>query len=288
MKQNIFTSPRLLELKKKRRKVFFRKFLLFGLGFLIIFAGFAYISRINKLNISGIEIVGNKVVEAELIRGAVEEKLTGHYLWFFPKRNMFLYSKGDIVDILSLRFKRLKDINVTTKDGRTLEISVAERVPKYTWCGESLPEVNADIKSCYFLDETGYIFDEAPYFSGEVYFKFFGKVDTESPTPSGSYFSGVNFEKFISFKEALEAMKLEPVALYMVDDGDVKVYLSDESTLPMGPEILLKIDSDYQKVAENLQAAITTEPLQTDIKNKYSSLLYIDLRFGNKVYYKFR
>jgi hypothetical protein len=56
----------------------------------------------------------------------------------------------------------------------------------------------------------------------------------------------------------------------------------------MGPEIIFKIDSDFQKIAENLQAAITTEPLQTDFKNKYSSLLYIDLRFGNKVYYKFR
>ena len=192
------------------------------------------------------------------------------------------------MDILSDRFKRLKDINITSKDGKILEISVSERIPEYIWCGEGLPETGADIETCYFLDNTGFIFDEAPYFSGEVYFKFFGKVTTENDISSGVYFSETNFHKFISFKKLLEDMKLKPVALYIMDNGEVKVYLSDLSPLPMGPEIIFKVDFDFQKIAENLQAALTTEPLQTDFKNKYSSLLYIDLRYGNKVYYKFR
>ena len=51
--------------------------------------------------------------------------------------------------------------------------------------------------------------------------------------------------------------------------------------------ICVGLDSDFEKLAENLQAALMTEPLQSDFKNKFSSLLYIDLRFGNKVYYKF-
>ncbi|KKQ46157.1 MAG: hypothetical protein US65_C0044G0007 [Candidatus Yanofskybacteria bacterium GW2011_GWC2_37_9] len=82
-------------------------------------------------------------------------------------------------------------------------------------------------------------------------------------------------------------MKLKPIALYQEDNGDIKFFLSRENSSFMGPEIILKINSDFQKVAENLETALNTEPLQSNFKNKYSSLLYIDLRFGNKVYYKF-
>jgi hypothetical protein len=287
-KRNILNSPRLQELKKKRRKVLLIKFCIFSFVFLLIFIGSAFLSRINKLKISEIEIAGNKVVDTEIIKGVAEEELAGNYLWFFSKKNIFLYSKDGIVEALSNKFERLKDINITTKDNKILEISVTERIPKYTWCGENLPEINTEDKTCYFLDDGGFIFDKAPYFSGEVYFKFFGKVNTEDGIPSGSYFSEIDFEQFIVFKKSLEDMGLRPVALYVMENRDVKVYLSDESSLPMGPEIIFKIDSDFQKIAENLQAALTTEPLQTDFKNKYSSLLYIDLRFGNKVYYKFR
>ena len=73
----------------------------------------------------------------------------------------------------------------------------------------------------------------------------------------------------------------------MEDNGDIKVFLSGKKNQPW-PEIILKADSDFQKVAENLEAALTTEPLQSNFKNKYSSLLYIDLRVKNKVYYKFQ
>jgi hypothetical protein len=129
-------------------------------------------------------------------------------------------------------------------------------------------------EKCYFMDESGFVFDEAPYFSGEVYFKFYGQME--------------DFHKLVSFKEIVENMKLDPVAISVEENGDVKVLLSSRNSSETGPEIILKIDSDFQKVAENLQTALGTEPLHTNFKNKYSSLEYIDLRFGNKVYYRFR
>ena len=59
-------------------------------------------------------------------------------------------------------------------------------------------------------------FDEAPYFSGEVYFFFYGATDAERlnsgrPTseinPSGSYFFQPNFSKLISFEETLKKLE---------------------------------------------------------------------------------
>ena len=83
-------------------------------------------------------------------------------------------------------------------------------------------------------------------------------------------------------------MGLKPIALYATSDGDIQIFLSSINSLPMEPKIILKADADFQNVAENLQAALDTEPLKSKFKNKYSKLEYIDLRFGNKVYDKFQ
>lgn len=290
MKRNVLNSPRLLELKKHRQQVFLKKFLFSLFALLVIFAFLVYISRIPSLNIEKVEIVGNKIIDTEMLKTATEKEIAGNYLWLFPKTNILIYPQNNIKEELSSQFKRLRDITFSVKEGKILEVSVTERMALYTWCGVTLPESNggnASESKCYFLDDSGYIFDEAPYFSGEVYFKFYGLDTLNKDNPPGSYFMGENFGKIITFKKTLEQIGLKPVVFYLTGDGDAKIFLS-KGTSSMGPEIIFKANSDFQKISENLQTALTTEPLQTNFKKKYSSLEYIDLRFGNKVYYKFK
>jgi hypothetical protein len=290
-KRNVLNSPRLLELKRQRQKVFRNKALLCLSAFLAVFALLTYLSRIPAFNINGVEITGNKVIDTETIKTIVQTQIEGNYLWLFPKTNVLLYPKNKIINELYDQFKRIKHIDLSVKNKKTLEVSITERTALYTWCGAVLPDVSTqsdNTQKCYFMDADGYIFDEAPYFSGEVYFKFYGLTNVTDNAPSGSYFSQKNFQKLILLKEAFKNMGLKPIGLYVENNGDAKILLSRGSGSQTAPEIIFKIDSDFDKVAENLQAAITTEPLQSSLKNKYSSLLYIDLRFGNKVYYKFR
>ena len=171
-------------------------------------------------------------------------------------------------------FKIIKDINLSIKN-KILEISITERQAKYIWCGATVSD-----SKCNFIDEDGYIFDEAPYFSGEVYFKFYG-AQTES------YFYKQNFKQLILFRDNLIKLGLKPFALYVKDGEDAEMFLSNPTSTTV-PKIIFKIGSDLQNVTENLQAALTTEPLQSKFKNDYASLQYIDLRFGNKVYDKFK
>ncbi|HEY4494225.1 MAG TPA: FtsQ-type POTRA domain-containing protein [Candidatus Paceibacterota bacterium] len=271
--EKLLSSPRLRELKRKRKKAFATKITLVAVCVLVLIVGLALVSRIGKLQLSNVEISGNKVVESKALEDSIRNEISGKYLWLFPKSNFILYPKSKIKENLAVNFKRLKDVSVSTKNPTTLQVNLSEREGKYTWCGG---EPNVEAEKCYFLDESGYIFDEAPYFSGSVYFKFYGK--------KGDYFAPGNWAKFMGFKENLEKMGIKPTSLYMKDDGDSEVYLG----LSGKPKILIKTDSDLNKMAENLQAALSTQPLQNDFVKKYSSLEYIDLRFGNKVYYKFQ
>jgi hypothetical protein len=136
------------------------------------------------------------------------------------------------------------------------------------------------------MDENGYIFDQAPYFSGGIYFKFYGL--TSGINPSGSYFSEQYFNQLIYFKNILVEFGLKPTSLYITPDQNVEVFLDNGISSNNEPEIIFKQSGDYENIAENLKAALTTEPLQTQFKNKYATLQYIDLRFSNKVYYKFQ
>jgi hypothetical protein len=283
-KRNVLNSPRLSELKKHRRRIILDKILISLLGFSAIFILLIYLSHLNSLNISEVDIVGNKVIDMEAIKTAVQEQIAGKYLEFFPKTNILFYPENSIKNELRNKFKRIKDINLSIENNRALLVSLSEREAKYTWCGLVTPELNSNSnQKCYFMDEGGYIFDEAPYFSGNVYFKFYG--DESMGNLPGAYFLKDRFAKIIEFKNIVENLGLKPISFWLDNLGDASFFLSSQSA--PGPAIIFKIDDNYEKIAENLETALTTEPLQSKFKNEYSSLEYIDLRFENKVYDKF-
>ncbi|MBU0999140.1 hypothetical protein KKG24_02415 [Patescibacteria group bacterium] len=283
MKRDVLNSPRLLELKRHRRRIILIKFFIFILGLIVFCILLLYLSNLDVLNISKVEILNKNTTDMEAIKKMAEEQIAGKYLGLFPKTNIFFYPKNAIKSKLQEKFKKLKNINLSIKNNKILEISSEERIAKYTWCGVVRPASYTNDQKCYFMDEDGYIFDEAPYFSGEVYFKFYG-------IQSESYFFKQNFKQLIIFKDILLKLGLKPVSLDITDIGDVEIFLmkGTSSALAPEPKIIFKIDADFQNIIENLETALNTEPLKSKFKNKYSSFLYIDLRFENKVYDKFQ
>lgn len=296
-KRNILSSPRLSELKRQRRKAVWIKFFISFVFLSIIFFALSYLSSLKEINIAEVEVVGNKIIKAEDVKTSVQDEISGKYLWLFPKTNVLFYPQNKIKENLQNTFKRIKDVNLSIENNRTkLLITITEREPKYLWCGELIPSLRSDSNEpkCYFMDSVGYIFDEAPYFSPGVYFKFYGlaqmataegdqNINTENPF--GQYFLKDKFANIVQFKNNLENMKLSLDSFYLTNQGDGNFFLSSK-TAPE-PQIRFKLDSDFENLAENLDAALDTDPFKTEFKNKYALLQYIDLRFGNKVYYKF-
>ncbi|HNW71874.1 MAG TPA: hypothetical protein PKZ36_01715 [Candidatus Paceibacterota bacterium] len=282
--RSVLNSPRLVELRRKKRKAEKRKFFLCFILFLVLFFGLAFLSRIPAINIKEVNIYGNKIIESDDIKNLVMEEISSKYIGLFSKSNFLIFPRYQIKKDLAEKFKRLKTISLELKNINTLEISVSEYEEKYLYCGENSFPAEGVEEKCYFLDDNGYIFDEAPFFSGEVYFKFFGK--TNDGGILGSSFSPDNFKNLILLKENLEQMNFKPVAFYVDENGDGNISLS--SGTEHNPKVIFELDSDYQKISENLKSALDTDPLVYKIKEKFSSLLYIDLRFTNKVYYKFQ
>ncbi|MEI7810313.1 MAG: hypothetical protein WCI41_02015 [bacterium] len=289
-KRSVVNSPGIRELKRKRHKAFKKKVIISLVIFVLFLITLSFCFRIKKFNISTIEVSGNIVVDTKSIENIVKENLNGNYLLILPKTNFLIYPKNNIFKELSSKYKRLKSISINVRNFNTLEISVKEYEGKYLYCGENVLSIDTSTESkCYFVDSDGYVFDQAPFFSGDVYFKFFGQIENTNNVPSGNYFNSNYFNNLSQFKESLEKLNFKPISMYVDNKtGEVDVKLSTKGINLNNPHIMFKLDADYEKITENLETAVANEPLQTKLKNNYSSFSYIDLRFGNKVYYKFQ
>lgn len=289
------SSPRILELKKRKRKILKVKIIFFSVLTLILLVGLCFLSRWKEINISNIQIIGNKIVDTAVIDKVVQEELNGYYLWVIPKRNSLVVPRSKIKKRLEAEFKRFENVDLEVRDTKVLEIFVTEHKALYTWCGEDLKFYNEILslddeeeKNCYFMNEAGYVFDKAPYFSGNVYFKFFGALDKKTENPLGQSYFPENFSKMVSLLDSVKSFDLKPASLFIKDDTDIILYLKSNTFSPDSHKIIFNTNSDIPKILENLHASITTEPLKSELEKKYEDLLYIDLRFGNKIYYKFR
>lgn len=277
MQKTKFISSHVEELKKKRKKVYKIKVIVFSVLFILVLVGVYFLSKWDQINIKKVEVVGAKVLDKDELESFVYSKLEGKYLYLFPKSNFVITPRSKIKKDLMSSFRRIETLNFDVSNPETLKIEITERIPFYTWCGEVFSPEN----SCEFMDKDGYVFDQAPFFSGEVYFRFYGPLNE-------FYFQKDNFKNLILFIENLKRIDLTPVALVTKEDSEADIYLSSNSLSTSSPKIILSQADDLEKIFQNLKSSLDAEPLVNNIKKNYSNLQYLDLRFQNKVYYKWR
>ena len=280
-RRDILNGAKIREIKKRKKKILYVKIYLVIFVLAAMFTGLIFLSRSEKILIDNINISGNGAVATDDIMKLTSQELLGNYFFVFPKRNIFIYPKIRIERSILENFKRISDVKIKINNLKEITVFVTEREGKYLWCDSSA----SDQERCYFADRSGYIFDQAPNFSGNSYFKFFGGIKA-GKEPIGSYILSVEeFERFLSFYDGviIVTSPIKLIALEINENGDYK--FSMEKT---DGKIIFKRNNDFEKILENLDSAIDSEPLKIDLAKKLESLIYIDLRFDNKVYFKFQ
>lgn len=288
-KKYLSDSPKLTELRQQKNNNFKKKIIISLIIFLLIIVGLIFLSNWKEINIQTINVSGNKIVESSEIEKIVKDTIDDKYFYIIPKTNGLLFPKNQIITNIKEKHKRISSVKLETKDFQNLEIILTENKGIYTWCGETpFVELKETEEICYFMDEYGYVFDIAPKFSGNVYLKFYGDIKKNNNNPIGFYYMPRYFENLKKFNQALQDMNFQISAFYTKDDFETIVYLNTNKIEENSAKIILKTNDDPIKIAENLQASISNEPLKSKLEKAYFSLLYIDLRYDNKVYYKFK
>ncbi len=286
------SSSRAIEMKQKKRSR--RRLYALGIFFctIALLVGFSYLSQLRATRIERVVITGNSTIEKDMILKAVQDELFGKYVYLFSKQNGLIYPKKKIEAHLLDVFKRLLDVKIDLTDLHTLNVQVTERDARYLWCGHQYEETIGETSNtqCYYIDGNGYIFSEAPYFSGDVFLKFYGTgLFNSSITPVGQQFLNLtDFNALLKFRDDVAALGLKTYGLVLDPVGEYHLYISPlTADRKVHTKIIFNKKNDLDAIVGNLKAALATEPFATEFKKKFDTLLYIDLRFTNKVYYKF-
>lgn len=265
------------KLAKKRRKALLFKLSGVAIGIIALFVGLVYVSELEEFKISDITVNGNQSVSEKSIKKFIEEKISGNYIFLFPKSNILLYPRRSTEAALLEAFKGIKKIRISVEDLQSISVTMDERKPFALWCDkESVDEDNED--SCYFLDEDGFIFTKAPTFSGNVYFRYFSVLPDGDPVGQ-QFMSKDEFQRMIFFLSSISEIGLTPVGLDEVDDEDYEMHLEE------GGKIIFGQNQNLSFVFDNIQSVFESDEFdEEDLPN----LDYADFRFGNKVYFKFK
>lgn len=286
--RDIPTSPRIIEIKRIRRVKRIRLIILLTILLVSLTGALSYFSSNPKLVINKIIVIGNSIVDEKNIETHIYDKLSGKYFYLFARSNFLIYPNHKINNDLRESFPRIDTLSVKREGLNTLRITISERTGSYLYCGEVLPEIKDEIgENCYFINNDGYIFDKAPYFSGDVYFKYYIKIKDNTSSPLGlQMLSPEKFHLLARFVDGVAALGFNPSYIVMTPDGMNYLYLKS-SGANHNPKILFKEENDLTTILDNLATAMSKKEFKDEINGKYDKLTYIDLKFKNKVLYKF-
>jgi hypothetical protein len=266
------------EYLRKRRK---RRLIRVGLVVFIlvsIVSLLSFISHRSKIRITRVELTGGILVTQEEVQSKALDFMSGSYFWLFPKNNSFIYPKGELEKYLKQTFQRIDTIEIHLQGFKTLVVNIKEREPYAMWC-DTLPP--SDSEHCYFLDQNGTIFAEAPQFSGDAYFKYYGLVTDVNPIGMQYIASSSQFYGVSSFVDTVKNLSLKPQYLIANEKGQYTIVLGS------GTKIYFDMEESLVKTSDNLKALLKT-PALANLSAQNLPIDYIDLRFGNKLFYKLK
>ena len=236
----------------------------FLLGSIIWLVYFSQFFIIKNINISGL----NKINE-EGIRSIINEQIDKKASWLNPQNNLLFLQTHNIDEIFENEY-RFQEISIKKRFPHSLTLEVKEKTLTAIW---------QEKNKYYYLDDQGCVLGEAEVsdIDGDKYpiidnisdlEIIDGKIGPESSfIPSAAEL----------FKKIPEKIPEISIAMFSVDNEIDSIC----AVLASGPKIIFNTKDSIDKQLERL-ATIKKEKIGDDFNSKK----YIDLRFGDKIYYQ--
>jgi cell division septal protein FtsQ len=265
-----------LRVRRRKQRV------LIALAIVMVVAAVGYgvhrASYLPQVTIDHVEIAGVEHMPTRLVKAYVESVLKDGSYHIIARDNIFVYPKRVLESAVTSFFPRIRSAVVSRESliAQAITVTIVERTPLATWCGQTPADGD---RPCYLLDESGFIFADAsstravaakPYvFTGGV-----ERVDA----PIGTYFEEDHIAGIIALIRLLESAGYAPLGADVIDGRDFHV------PLEAGHLLKLSYGVSPSTIAHNLELVLVSETLTENRE----AIEYIDLRFGNRVYYKLR
>ena len=263
---------------KYRRRILVQSVLVLGVcvAFIVLLW---QVSLIPALQIQTVEIDGNKVLTDEVIFSDLQDVLEEKYFGMFPHTNTFLLPKDTLRENILSTYPRVYSVYIKRKGFNHLLVSVKERKAVALWCNaekDSKPE--SEREECYLVDRKAVIFAKAEAFVQNAFVTYTSNIESDQPIgmsviPEDRF---VKLRKLIDTLEDQAQMTVQSIQLF-----DKHSVLTTHQNL----DILIAHEETYDAVLENILTILHAPEFKEEVTH-LSDLEYIDLRFGNRVFYK--
>ncbi|MDX9779162.1 MAG: FtsQ-type POTRA domain-containing protein [Patescibacteria group bacterium] len=235
------------------------------LGLLIYFVAFSSFFKIKNIDIEGLERT-----KVELIRDLVKTQTNKKHFLIFPENNLIFFNVEDLRQVLNQEF-RFEEVRVFKRFPKTIKLEIRERNLAFIW-----RQQNINI----FSDNQGCLINEA-IINDEAFSKYpilESELEIEYLNPNNCL--DLDQQYFNALIELFETL------LSHQDLAPARFILSNERNslimdLANGPNIIFNTKEDLLKQVNKL---IIIRQEQSD--DEFLQLEYIDLRFGDLIYFK--
>lgn len=276
-------KPRYRQNTQKRRTELLRRLWLYVALVVLLYAGLGWLSYLTRMQVSGIQLSGNVIIEDAEMSAAINEHMSHRRFGLYSGYNKFLVRKEDLRKTLAEQFPRADRIAVE-KQGNVIHVSLIERRGSSVLCDyvEGSVVETAASQECFLLDKTGFVFDDSFEFFGSLYFKYITNIETD---PIGTYvFQDAQY--FANLQMFLEDVDLlgTLVAIDYRDPTQHILYFRNPKNPANISELYFTAEQSFEQLVVNIESVIDSDVFAGSIPR---SLDYLDMRFENRVYYTF-
>jgi len=244
--------------KKKKMSLGNRFFWLFVL--ILIFLGiiFYFFFFSSLFQVKNIDIYGNPRVKEPEIRDMVNQEINRKIFFVIP-RNIFFINSNKIEKSIKDKFSYLEEVEIKKKFFRSLVVNMEGRILIGVWCNDL---------ECFRLDDQGIVFEQ-----GKKQAKLIIKSDKEV----------ILGEKIIEkeyLDKIMEIMRELETEEFFVPEKEEKL----TAKMKEGWEAYFNPQKEISSQILNLKLILKEKISQSEREN----LEYIDLRFGDRLFYRFR
>ncbi len=271
---------------------------LYALFVLASWLSYRPVFAITTVNVTGTHSIANSEV-----RMIAESALHTRMLYRIDRNNMLLYPTAAVLAQIKATYPRVKDAQLKFDDRHKIAITVEEYMPAMLYCVgfenskestslqkmtdastteptvPSLPE-DQSLSTCYFADDHGYVFASAPNYAGYPFMAIVASstVNTEANSPVGTYaLDAETFNNIKGFISQLNSLGFTTHAVELLSEHDIRI----KTDRPW--DILWTTTKDKAESIKNL--GLVLDSINKD-KKAEGGMTFIDLRFGNKIFYR--
>lgn len=272
-------DPRQLKYHSNKKRTGFVACVIIGICVLL----FLILAHLSFLRIRAIRAEHTETLNPDLIIKTVQKFLAGSFALIFPRDSIFFIRTSSIRRELQRKFPQIASITVTKELPSTIAISLTERKLWGIFCNDlALSDTASTTPSaspvCMYIDRSGFAYGSAPASSGFLIMKI--STDRADSAVGASAVEPALMDDLRAHADAFKKnldLTIVGYQIYSKIPSEIRLITSE------GFMLILKRDDPIDRIMPILKKLLTDE-----IKIRRSRVDYIDLRFGNKVFYKFK